>query len=601
MCQLSKKLMCLFSIIVFSSAVFSQQQVSLDWKVHNVGKVKQFVCNLGSLWPTYYLWNDYSPLIYSEFLPDAPGEEHIGEGGIWVGGMVNGDSLVSVTTGWNSYQEFFPTGQPWDTIWVVNKLDTVDIPYWPGYVGVSDQDFVCRYSDYNVTNIVGHQPMYLDVIQTSFAWANEPLDEFIVYQFYVIPTQTEIQNAYIAYWLDGNVGYCEACRSDYGFGRDDRSWYYPDRKLGMAIDPPGGTDGTAISPIAVQIFTPDDIPDDSLEWTFNWYPGGYVPPRDGDRYAEMAAGTIMQNQQSASNGSQFIISFGPLNLSVGDTFKFTVGEILGEGEEGVLNNSDRLEWLVNNDFHVPSPPPPPPLRVDLRSNRVKLHWAPRQGDVNPERYQDPYRGDEVDQPFEGYRVYKSTKSKNGPWTLLAEFDIEDNGYGQNAGLAREYEDTGLLDYFEYFYTVTAFSKEDTSIDYPSQESSVSANATTVVPGPMPQKEIGKVAVVPNPYRGDISYDKFDPPWEKPPETRKVWLEQDRKIFFIELPQQCEIKIFTLAGDLVRTIQHNDPVKGYEEWNLTSSVGQAVSSGIYLYTVENLKTGEVQVGKFVIIK
>jgi len=31
------------------------------------------------------------------------------------------------------------------------------------------------------------------------------------------------------------------------------------------------------------------------------------------------------------------------------------------------------------------------------------------------------------------------------------------------------------------------------------------------------------------------------------------------------------------------------------------VGQAISSGIYLFTVEDLKTGAAQVGKFVVIK
>ena len=44
-----------------------------------------------------------------------------------------------------------------------------------------------------------------------------------------------------------------------------------------------------------------------------------------------------------------------------------------------------------------------------------------------------------------------------------------------------------------------------------------------------------------------------------------------------------------------------PHAGYEDWNLTSSIGQAISSGIYLFTVEDVANGKVQVGKFVIIK
>lgn len=605
-------------ILMLQTALFAQQQVSLDWKLHEVGKVRQFISNVGSLWPTFALWNSYPGLIYCEFPPNSS-EEHIGEGGIWVGAIVGSDTLVSVTTGWNSTQEFFPGSEPWDTIWVVDKLDTVDIPYWPGYVGKSDQDFVCRYSDYNITNITNHVPLYLDVIQVSHAWSSKPLDEIIIYEFHVIPTRNNLQQVYIAYWLDGNVGFCTACRSNYGFGRDDVSHYDSLQHFGVAVDIPGGEDGTAISPIGMKIYLPDEIPANSLRWTFNWYPGGGVPGPDGLRYADMAEGVIMQNQQSPLNGSQFIMSFGPLSLAVGDTFSFFVAQVMGSarligGEITDLDGPDINRFSDNrqvadlaiaNEFKFPSPPPPPPLRVDISSGRVSLKWDAQPGDRNPETYQDPYRADGAPQPFEGYRVYKSTQSATGPWTLLAEYDIEGNEFGANAGLAHEFTNTGLLDYFEYFYSVTAFSKPDTGYPipggFPSQESSRNANAIKVVPGPDPQENVGKVSVVPNPYRGDIAYYSFNPPWEKPDPTRKIWLEQDRLILFINLPQQCEIKVYTLAGDLVATLSHNDPVKGYESWNLTSSIGQAISSGIYLFTVKDQRSGEVQVGKFVIIK
>ena len=113
--------------------------------------------------------------------------------------------------------------------------------------------------------------------------------------------------------------------------------------------------------------------------------------------------------------------------------------------------------------------------------------------------------------------------------------------------------------------------------------------------------VGEVAVVPNPYRGDVAYNSYNPPWEKPSGNRPWWMEQDRRLQFINLPKLCEIKVFTLAGDLVNTIRHEDPSKGYEDWNLTSHVGQAISSGIYLFTCVDLTNGKVQVGKFVVIK
>ncbi len=123
----------------------------------------------------------------------------------------------------------------------------------------------------------------------------------------------------------------------------------------------------------------------------------------------------------------------------------------------------------------------------------------------------------------------------------------------------------------------------------------------MVPGTAPPKTVGEVAVVPNPYRGDVAYNSYNPPWEKPSGNRPWWMEQDRRIQFIHLPAQCEIRIFTLAGDLVNTLQHTDPDRGYEDWNLTSHVGQAISSGLYIFTVEDKTNGKVQVGKFVVIK
>jgi hypothetical protein len=160
---------------------------------------------------------------------------------------------------------------------------------------------------------------------------------------------------------------------------------------------------------------------------------------------------------------------------------------------------------------------------------------------------------------------------------------------------------GLLNNFEYYYTVTAFSKPDTVSDFPSQQSSMNANAKIVIPGTEPPAKVGQVAVVPNPYRGDIAYDSYNPPWEKPSGSRTRWMEQDRRVQFINLPSNCEIKIYSSAGDLVRTIKHMDASQGYESWDLTSSVGQAVSSGIYLFTVKDIELKDVQVGKFVIIK
>ncbi len=594
-----KTILFSFLMVCIAANTLWAQLATLDWKLHNVGKVRQVITNTGGMNAKFDILFDYPGLINCEFPPNSY-EEHLTEGGIWIGTVVGKDTLVSVAQGEASPREFFPSDAPWDTIWVVNKGNTVNIPYWPGYVGVSDQDFVCRYSDYSPASlkVSGHIPLYLDVIQTSYAWSAHPLDEFIVFRYYIIPTKTDLHQVYLTSWINGNVGYSEAP----GFGLDDVSFFRRDKMLSVTKDLPGGADGTAISPVAAKIY-PTSNEAHALKLTYIWYNGRMqgLPPRDADRYAQMSKGIIMQDQASTGDGTKSMVSMGPYDISVGDTLHLMVGLILGEGLKGVYQNADYLDWLVKQNFRVPSPPPSPHLRVESKNRRITLKWDPLPGDLNPETYIDRYRADKDTLPFEGYRVYKSTQSATGPWTLLAEYDLPDDAFGPNTGLMHDYTDVGLLNNLDYYYAVTAFAKPDTAIGFPSQESSLNANAVKAVPGTPPPNTVGKVAVVPNPYRGDRAYNSYNPPWEKPASTRARWMEQDRRIQFINLPAQCEIKVYTLAGDLVATIPHNDPDKGYEDWNLTSYVGQAISSGIYLFVVKDVKLKNVQVGKFVVIK
>jgi hypothetical protein len=96
-------------------------------------------------------------------------------------------------------------------------------------------------------------------------------------------------------------------------------------------------------------------------------------------------------------------------------------------------------------------------------------------------------------------------------------------------------------------------------------------------------ELVNIKVVPNPYiaRAD---------WET--------TEGVRKIQFTHLPDVCDIRIYTLAGDLVQTINHDDG-SGTEEWDLLSENQQGISSGVYFYYVSS-EYGE-KIGKFAVIK
>jgi len=68
--------------------------------------------------------------------------------------------------------------------------------------------------------------------------------------------------------------------------------------------------------------------------------------------------------------------------------------------------------------------------------------------------------------------------------------------------------------------------------------------------------------------------------------------------FQQVPGVCTIRIYSLAGDLVKTIEHNDGT-GTARWDLQAEGQRLVASGIYLYHVES-EFGE-HLGRFAVVK
>ncbi|MFA8343021.1 MAG: hypothetical protein ACEPO8_08650 [Rhodothermaceae bacterium] len=590
------KIVLLIFLFLCSISLFAQE-ASFDWKLHNVGAVKLVVTNTGGFNKNPEF--DYKGLINLEH-PANSGVEHITNAGLWIAAFSNGTYSLSQADGiGGSTREFYPSDEIWDTVWTVGRREVVDIPYWPGYTGIGDQDFVCRYSDDGPISqkILGHQPLGVEVIQVTHAWASKPLDEIIVVDYYVIPKESDLKDVYFGHYMNGNVG-----DITYGnYALDDQSQFIYGENIAMAEDLAGGGDGTN-SAVGQKYFLPN-VKD--VNPAYVWWNGrqGQVPSDDLGKVNLLKERQDMpQNPQiSTGDGTYSSATFGPVKkVAVGDTLKFTMAFVLGNNKSDIIKKSKDLEFIRAMNYKIPSPPPSPKVSVFSDEGEVRVSWKPQPGDPNnPEEFYDPDRPDGDTHPFEGYRIYKSTESEYGPWTLLAQFD-KMNNLAPNSGIFHEYTDFGLLNNLEYYYTVTSYSRPDETIGFPELESSKNSNAILGVPGSPPQSDVSKVLVVPNPYRGDISYHSYQPAWEKVPAGRK-WMEQDRKIQFTRIPAHCEIKIYTLAGEHVQTLEHNDPGRSYTNWNLTSYSGQAVASGIYVFTVENLDNGQSHIGKFVIIK
>jgi len=81
----------------------------------------------------------------------------------------------------------------------------------------------------------------------------------------------------------------------------------------------------------------------------------------------------------------------------------------------------------------------------------------------------------------------------------------------------------------------------------------------------------------------------------------IWENNEfgKKLQFNHLPDQCTIKIYTLVGDLIATVEHDSPT-GYEFWNMRTKNDQFIAPGVYLYYAKT-PSGDENTGRFLVIK
>ena len=139
---------------------------------------------------------------------------------------------------------------------------------------------------------------------------------------------------------------------------------------------------------------------------------------------------------------------------------------------------------------------------------------------------------------------------------------------------------------------------DTLNLFTNMELTSSAKYKFVVSGQKINMQLAKtslnaIKVVPNPYVVTSLFDPYNPYTTSGTGTRLVQ--------FIHLPQQCTIKIYTVDGSLVRTINHNASMRdGSESWNLLNRDNMEVAYGVYIYVVDAPGIGQ-NIGKIMLIK
>lgn len=414
-------------------------------------------------------------------------------------------------------------------------------------------------------------------------------------------------------------------------------------------------------------------------WQFNSGSANLAfPTTENARFIKMTNGLnhlsqwdTFQDDISDPGNRSDLISVGPFyNFESGDTINIAFAYVMGEKVEDGNPNSDNtpeqrenfyrnVEWAqtaylgedtngngildagedLDGDgeitrFILPSPPDIPRTRVVAKDDSIEIYWS-----NNAENSVDPIS---LEKDFEGYRVYLSKLGFDVIGTSdldfqeelfkIAEYDIDNNGEFFDIGFNSVELDaprmfSGDTTQYHYKYTindvqpgwqyavaVTSFDRGEPENNLESLESAPSVNLKRVFTGTPPNKNIkeNEPFVYPNPYYSGAAW-----------EGQSNFQEESRKIYFANLPEECTIRIFTPAGDLIDVIEHDANYNGSDirwfqtfgaenpdqnvfsggihAWDLLSQESQIISRGMYLFAVEDKKTGDISKGKFLIIK
>ena len=157
--------------------------------------------------------------------------------------------------------------------------------------------------------------------------------------------------------------------------------------------------------------------------------------------------------------------------------------------------------------------------------------------------------------------------------LTASWEVRLDDVGETPGAGDEF----------YLITAKPFSVQDV---YRFRTRAAGTDAT------LAQQELSGIYVVPNPYVATASFEPRNPISR----TRRG----ERRLYFAGVPQQCTIRIYTLAGELVETLHHNSTLDdGKVFWDMRTKDNMNLAYGLYLFHV-NSSEGSF-IGKFAVIK
>ena len=377
--------------------------------VMNVGEAQVNITNAGIIGSAYSTPSNMSDAPSCQW-PAGSGDEYLYVAGLWVGSVVLGERLVSQGV---YAQEFMPLDDDLEAtiyeaigaslIRPAGNTDAsgrrapmpspdddgdglVDEETLNGYDddddGLIDEDFgqignqMFVLTNYDNTRLAqetypDHTPQNLEVVQTSFQWENDQVDDFVGFDFAINNIGvTDLDKVYIGFFADSDIGprgQSNAAGDDVaghfdGVVRASDGSYVPvsvgymfdaseDNPidgyfgivfLGHDTDPTGQT---APPTVGLRTFQ-------SFSGTASFDQGG-DPTNDDERYQLLSAATSDPNTDVSRKADfRFLVSAGPFKvLAPGETLNFQVAMVVGPGLDGLLRNCAEA-WLTYQGIFV---------------------------------------------------------------------------------------------------------------------------------------------------------------------------------------------------------------------------------------------------------
>jgi hypothetical protein len=360
------------------------------------------------------------------------------------------------------------------------------------------------------------------------------------------------------------------------------------------------------------------------------------------------------NKRASNNGklyNWYTSSFGPYTLAPGDSVRLVVAEIAATMDLKQVLKGDPEHWLksYNEDWQndsvtaamhrnveavrqavrwgmgakvdgidiaadVPESPPAPNCMASNVSRGSDTAIIAVRWDKLAENSSFNDASGEVffdgSTDVSGYRVFRG-RDKRGIWDLLIDIPrSEFQNYWDEENSTYEFLDRDLQFGFEYYYYVQAYNS--TPREWTSANMTVVNNLPELVsadhnrtlltgakPGPVSIAEKWDVFVVPNPYVQDDPQRSF---------PRTDLSQPNTNMEFRNLPDRAIINIYSISGDLVRTLKHGPDaggnLSGSIVWDQRSDSGLLVAPGMYLYVVQSESegtSGSKTTGKLMILR